>query len=448
MLVAFLVIVGFVVAISTYLLFSSTTGVPRSEFMTACEAANGAVNFYKSDHASDAFSGTLLSCQKLVEYGSKEVILFAEIQDIQQKIKAGVYAPKNERERLITYFNIVYPEATSGEFDEMSTDNLVDYWKNLELYYKLPIEIMPQTPVTIRRDGKSKFYTVPDGIILDQSQNRTSITTPYIEVTRAGSDASFLRNPMMFTGTYYYPAKGSGVFLPLENTLVAYNKVHALKMLDVPNTSIVTVGGTDFQFFLQRDSEKLWRAIKIKTPEAARQDYFDQACVVDKHATAQDPESGCNLYMGKFTKKVFYIPAALNNIIAEMVAGKAVRVDKRRGRNIYYGIGDTGDGLLAQLARDRDYTTVQLLREAQMSLTEDPVVGSELIHLMEAVYSQRELKRLNPFLRPYISPQRYPINVNYLLDPSIIIVNKDLLTDGVWDPNTARQSNLDIIQDA
>ena len=130
-----------------------------------------------------------------------------------------------------------------------------------------------------------------------------------------------------------------------------------------------------------------------------------------------------------------------------MVAGKAVRVDKRRGRKVYYGIGDTGDGLLAKLARNRDDSTIQLLREAQMSLKGDPVVGSELIHLMEAVYSQKLLTRLNPFLRPYSAPQRYPSEVNYLLDAQIPSVQRDLLTIGVWEPNTARQSTLDIIQD-
>jgi hypothetical protein len=139
--------------------------------------------------------------------------------------------------------------------------------------------------------------------------------------------------------------------------------------------------------------------------------------------------------MGVPTQKIFYIPGALDAIINDMVMGKAIRMVG--SKKVYYGIGDSGDKLLAQTAIERGYDTLQFLREAQMSLKGDAVVGNELIHLIEPIYSQAYLVRLDPFDRPYIqSEDPMKTMVNYLLDTSIQPISVKVLQEKeyVFDP--------------
>lgn len=421
-------------------------------FKKQCREKGGVINLNNGMTASDSFSGTLLSCDKRGEYGSSENILFSEIDSIQSKIKSGEYSPKNERERLILYLSIVYPQSDLSIWNNMSLEELLAYYQDLEFYYKLPPEIMPQTKIIIHRSADKQFYRVPSGVILDQDPDRTGILTPYIEVVRFGPTYALMRDPQLFNGTYYYPAKGSGLYLPIGNTLIAYNKVHALKMLDVLNTQIVAVAGRDFQSFLQKDSDALWVEIKKKNPKADKKDYWVSACSVDKHATKQDPN--CTPYLGAMTSKIWYIPQALDQMINEMVSGHSLRMDTRiqpdgkmKDVKVYYGLGDSGDKLMAQLARDRSYDTLQFLRESEMALEGDAVVGNEFLHLMEPIYSQESLLRLDPFMRPYIvssDPFIQP-RINYLLDTNIKPVRVDMIADGVYDPWEDDQIDINIV---
>lgn len=418
------------------------------KFKQACVDLNGDVDWYKSSTITDPESGILLACEKRVVFGQPEVIVASELDDIKSKIASGVYAPKTEKDRLALYFKIVYPNADPSSFDAMTADSLIAMYQDLEMYYHLPSSILPQTTTAVRRSAGTKFFEIPSGITLEQSPFRKGITTPFIEVTRAGSNASFLNNPVLFNGTYYYPAKGSGVYIPLGETLIAYNKAHALKMLQVPNNVILSIAGVDFQSFLQADSEKMWAAILKSNPKAVKSSVFVQACVADKHATAQDP--ACSPILGKMTRSITYIPAALDAIIAEMVTGKCLRLRRSRTgtgtTKVYYGIGDTSDLLVAQLARDRGYNTIQLLREAQMSLSNDAIVGNELLHLIEPVYSQTYMTRLDPLNRPATVPSNpYQPKVNYLLDPSIPPVDPSMISNGQWDPNTTPQNVFDVL---
>lgn len=421
------------------------------DFKKMCRENDGTLHLYKSMDQDLPFSGTLLSCDKRGEYGTPEVIIASELQNVLENIKNGKYSPKTEKERLILYLELVYPNSGT-KWKTMSEKELLDFYQDLEFYYKLPEEIMPQTKIIINRTKDSKFYRVPTGVILDQDPNRLGITTPYVEVTRFGPTYSLLRDPEKFNGTYYYPAKGSGLFLPLGKTLIGYNKVHVLKMLDVPNTDIVRLGGVDFQYFLKKDSEAIWKKIVATKPDAKAKDYWVSACVVGKHLKNQDPS--CTPYLGVLTSKIWYIPEALNTIINEMVSGKSLRIVNRKQKDgnykdikVYYGLGDTGDKFLSQIARDRSYDTLQFLREAQMSLDGDAIVGNEFLHLIEPIYSQASLLRLNPLIRPYKSSENSDLipKINYLLDSSIEPVNVKMLSDGVFDPWEKDYMNLNIV---
>ncbi len=390
------------------------------------------------------------------------------LSEILKKIKSGdpEYNPKTERERLLLYFKTVYPNGYNC-FKNYSIEQLTDWFHDLEFYYKLPSEIMPQTKVTIHRPDGTRFYRVPSGVILDQDPNRTGIVSRYIEVTRFGPTNSLLRNPVLFNGTYYYPAKGSGLYLPLGRSLIGYNKVHILKMLDVPNSDILSVSGKDFKYFLKKDSDSMWNLIKMKDPKAQREKYWKKTCVAVKDISTTDVN--CNKIFELNAQQFEYIPEALDRIIDEMVNGKCLREDMRHPRRnnnsrvnrdessdedtskpkqrmlIYYGLGDTGDRMLAQIARDRSYDTLQMLREGQMSLVGNAVVGNELLHLIEPSYSQAYLMRLNPCLTPYYPIRLDKPNVNYLLDKLVSHVSLRFITDGEFDPWEHHDYYIDVV---
>ena len=246
------------------------------------------------------------------------------------------------------------------------------------------------------------------------------------------------------------------MYLPIGRSLVAYNKAHALKLLGTPNADIVRISGRDFQSFLKKDSETLWKNILLKDPLAIENNHWVSTCVIIKDKNAiQDPS--CKQYFSYNTVSIKYIPAALDRMIEEMVSGKCLRRvykyinGKSKPVSIYYGLGDIADKFLAQLARDRTYDSLQFLREAQMSVQGDAIVGNEFLHLFEPIYSQAYLMRLNPFSRPYDMPCDPFIQpkVNYLLDQSIKTVSTKMLSNTFFDPweNNHFEINITVTRD-
>jgi hypothetical protein len=405
------------------------------ESKSTCLLQGGAINW-----VNDA---QLLSCDNIVPFGSPESPIFKEYDKITQLITNGTYKPVSEKEKLALYFKIVYPNADPKKWDNMTEEKLVDYYQHLELYYNLQPEIMPMTPIIKRRTTDKQFFRVPNGVILDQDPDRLSQVGPYLEVIRFGPMYNFFVDPTLFVGTFYYPAKGSGLYLPLGKTLVAYNKVHAMKLLGAPNTQIILYGGRDFQSFLRKDSN---------LPQYSSEPFIS-VCVVDKRATVNDPT--CAKLYNYFTKVVKYKAGALTTMINEMVSGKCLRYDNRvvvqgqpaKQTLIYYGCGDTGDKFLAQMARNRGYSTLQFLREAQMELNGDAVVGNELMHLVENVYSQTALLRLDPFKMPFYMPEGSTpkLPVNYLLDKNIQNVDVKAVIANEFQPYRQKLFNIDVI---
>jgi hypothetical protein len=75
---------------------------------------------------------------------------------------------------------------------------------------------------------------------------------------------------------------------------------------------------------------------------------------------------------------------------------------KSGGEVCYYGLGNTGDGLLAKAALQEGYDTIQLIHEAQLGCDEKGIlIGFEIIDLRNPLVSSR-LLRNNP--RPLPSP--------------------------------------------
>ena len=424
-------------------------------FKKVCQFVHGATTLRNPASATDPFDGTLLACSLQTNYGNPETVLFSELAEIQALIRNGSLKPRDERERLVTYFRIVYPEAPAGAWERMPLDALQNYYQSLEFYYKLPAEIMPQTKVVARRPVDQSFYQVPAGVMMDQDPNRLGETSPYIEVVRFGNMFSPMRDPTLFNGSYYYPVRGSGLYIPVGRCLISYNKIHALKQLGVYNSEIVPYAGRDFQSFLQQYSKAMWADVVKQNPGADKKTAWVNTCVVDKHATDATKSGDCKPVMGWQTKPISYFPPALDRMIAEMVSGKSLRMASRkqpdgtmRDVKVYYGGGDTLDRFLGQIARDRGYDTLQFLREAQMALAGDAIVGNEIVKLEEGLYAQAEYVRLNPFNQPYLPPYNphTEASVQYLLDGTIDPVAPRFVAASLYTPYTEDASiTIDVV---
>lgn len=415
---------------------------------TRCQARGGVLNWTNK--------ATLLTCDKIVPFDplAPEPIIFTEIADIQSKIDSGVYRPATEKDRLALYFQIVYPNSDPVTWTSMTEQQLVDYWQGLEVYYALPDTIQPKTSITLRRRPGYQFYRIPDGVLLDQDPERRGLLASYIEVIRFGPAYNMLEDPSLYAGTFYYPAKGSGLFLPLGRTLIAYNKVHAMKLLGAPNSEIVKYAGREFQLFLRKDSIAYTNMWEGSTEKQAT------TCVVYKAASEIDVKNCFKtpVIAGYFTAQITYSPKMLDNMIAEMVSGKCLRYLTKsvvvdgvqtppRPYLTYYGCGDTGDKFLSQMARNRGYTTIQCLREPQNELEGDAVVGNEVIHLVEAAYSQASLMRLDPTKMPLYLPEgitpQYPIN--YLLDSNVKPVDLTAIISTEFRPFKQSVLNIGVV---
>ena len=413
-----------------------------------CQAQGGVINW--------TGNALLLTCDKIIPFDPKapEPIIFSELADVQAKIDSGVYKPASEQEKLALYFSIVYPNSDPNHWKKMSLAELQDYYQGLEVYYNLPAAIMPTTKIIVNRRPGKQFYRVPAGVLLDQDPERRGVLASYLEVIRFGPMYNLFADPSLYPGTFYYPAKGSGLFLPLGRTLIAYNKVHAMKLLGAPNSEIVKYGGRDFQSFLRKDT-----AAYAKTPEGQAETQVT-TCVVYKQGTAVDLKNCATTpkIAGYFTASVTYSPKALDTIIGEMASGKCLRYLTKtlqppnppapaKPYLTYYGCGDTGDKFLSQMARNRGYTTIQCLREAQLELNGDAVVGNELIHLVENAYSQASLMRLDPTKMPLYLPEgvtpQYPIN--YLLDSSTKPVDLKAVISTEFQPFKQSVLNIDVV---
>jgi hypothetical protein len=261
------------------------------------------------------------------------------------------------KQAYVNYFMMVYPGTKVSFWKQMSVDQLRILYENLEIWYNYPNH---PTGKQAKRSAFKPFYRVPDGINLQQYVDRKGYPDDtWIEVFHAGHmNTDFFIPSEMFAGTFYYPAKGSGVFLPLGRSLVARNKVEALKKLGVPNDVIGAAGGKAFKRWLLREEKKVAKENPTMTPEEVSR-------------------------------------LALDNQIKEMASGK----NKTRSglTQCYYGLGDTGDGLLAKAAIQEGYDTIQLIQEAQLGCDINGVLeGFELIDLRNPKTSAKLLRMAVP----------------------------------------------------
>ena len=208
-------------------------------------------------------SGVLVACvEPRKEVTDQTNVLFRAKDDI--KALSGIYLSSNteQKDRYIRYFATIYPSTKLEIWKDMTLEKLQQIYENLEIWYD--IGTAPSGKQTTRAAYKP-FYRIPEGINLQQNvQHKTFPKNCWVEVYHAGNlNTDFYIPSQFFSGTYYYPSRGSGVFLRLGKSLIAPNKVSALKMLKVPNDVIFQYSGKSFKRWLTREAKYL----KTQHPE-------------------------------------------------------------------------------------------------------------------------------------------------------------------------------------
>ena len=333
----------------------------RIPFQQRCDAANGTVQWNDN--------GVLLQCaQTITRPGEAYKVLFTEIDVPHQQEHFNILSKHNiEKERLVWYFHTVYPNTTDDLWRSFSLVKLQSLYQSLEIFYDLPSNYDPQTAIPRRRPrGAAKFFRVPASVEIEQSL-LTNVSQAYpdnswVEVSHFGpmNLKAFLPDSSYFTGNYYYVTRGSGVFLNIGKTLRAWNKIHALKQLGVPNAKILELSGYLFKKWLTLDTNALLQSNPGLSYDAAK-------------------------------------ARALDSMIAQIANGTSIR--KLPGSDIveFYGLGGSTEGADAYLALNAvgfGYDSIQLIREAQVRPSpSDRIanVGFELIHLQVPSASARTL---------------------------------------------------------
>jgi hypothetical protein len=306
-------------------------------------------------------SGVLVACaEPRKEVTDQTNVLFRAKDDIEPF--GGFYLSSNteEKDRYIRYFTTIYPSTKQEIWRNMTVQQLQQVYENLEIWYNIGTN--PGGKQTTRAAYKP-FYRIPDGVNLQQNVNHKAFPKNcWAEVYHAGNlNTDFYIPSQFFSGTYYYPSRGSGVFLRLGKSLVAPNKVSALKMLRVPNDVIFQYSGKSFKRWLSREA----RYIKQTNPHLENDVILKQA---------------------------------LDTQIEKMKNGKnSINVGKDGKDICYYGIGSEADSLLAFSALQKGYDTIQLFSESQLGCdTRGVLTGFEIIDLRTPDDSAQNLSMYVP----------------------------------------------------
>jgi hypothetical protein len=263
------------------------------------------------------------------------------------------------KQSYVDYFMTVYPMTNKTFWRKLPMNELRTLYENLEIWYNYPGHPEGSQPI---RSAFRPFYRIPKDVNLQQHFNHKGFPdNSWVEVYHVGNmNTDFDIPPELFAGTFYYVAKGSGVFLPMGRTLVAMNKIDALKKLKVPNEIIKTNAGEMFLSWLNREEKRLIKQHPEMTP-----------------------------------KKISTL--ALTTQINAMASGQNKIKIKTGEKECYYGLGNAGDGLLAKAALKEGYDTIQLIHEAQMGCDKMGVrSGFEIIDLRNPLASTRLLRMKVP----------------------------------------------------
>jgi hypothetical protein len=171
----------------------------------------------------------LTQCLKILNFGSPAIVLDVERNDIDYSL----YPKTTELEKLQSYFTLVY--GNPSVWKSKTLIELVDYWQKCEIHYT-SCPIFPSTPypkigyqLTYINSGKGPIDAY-------QFRQRGAEAVQYVEVIRTNLRYSWYEETEIFAATFFFPVRGSGLFLPTGRMFVAADKESAAKTLGVTLT--------------------------------------------------------------------------------------------------------------------------------------------------------------------------------------------------------------------
>lgn len=340
-------------------------------FRTRCKSVNGVLNVVD----------VLTTCRQIVSYGSPFLTFDQEIQNINW----AALPSSNELERLQSYFSVVYGSPAVWKSKNLS--ELQNLWTSLEFRWDLPIK--PTTPTPPVRRSNSKFYQSQSlKGTLDQDPHRPGENLKYVEVVRFGTAVSKYDNEQLFAGTYYWPVRGSGLFLHVGKTLFAYNKIHAFRLLGCTYEEIVYALRPNVIAFIQNESNEAWSAHISKNPTAQKSKYFKSYC----NWNTTKASSSCPLLFDIGMTTVELCTPVVTAFINDFCTGASERLYAPGVAPMSFFDQDPFlDRMIAQVAAQRGFETCIFVKQVGFD------VAQELLHCKDPVTSLMSLKKFTPF---------------------------------------------------
>jgi hypothetical protein len=180
-------------------------------FKTGCQKKGGTISI----------GDMLLNCEKIVRFGLPS-------QRLDSESVPSTLPRSTELEKLQSYFSVVYGSPEVWKTKDLPT--LQDYWKRAEMRYKL--SIFPTTPYNTYKS--LSFGVAAPGMIAYQEDGRLAEAVRYVEVVRQNIKNNWYDTSTNFSGCYYYPCRGSGLFIPVGKLFIAKTKQVAAKIWGQP----------------------------------------------------------------------------------------------------------------------------------------------------------------------------------------------------------------------
>ena len=171
----------------------------------------------------------LTQCLKILRFGSPALVLDVERDDID----FSKYPQSTELEKMQSYFTLVYGNADVWKRKNLA--ELTDYWQKCEIHYT-SCPIFPTTAYPKPSIQLSYINYQKPPIDAYQFPNRGAEAVQYVEVIRTNLRYSWYEATNMFAATFFYPVRGSGLFLPTGKMFVAADKESAAATLGIKLT--------------------------------------------------------------------------------------------------------------------------------------------------------------------------------------------------------------------
>ena len=207
----------------------SNTVVDPWIFQNECRLAGG----------STAIFTNLAQCKKIIRFGVTPELLMTE-----KEPDYSPFAKSNDEEKLRSYFTIVYghPDVWKNQ----TLQQLMDRWECGEVRYIDVCKGLNLTlPFAVKRQRHQMYHTDlgPQSSIepnfkieFKRVVERCAEQLTYVEVFRQGKWASLTEDNVNFAGTYYFPCRGSGYYLPMgDNWFTQRRKNDFFKTVNLPD---------------------------------------------------------------------------------------------------------------------------------------------------------------------------------------------------------------------